>query len=66
MNIKKRENENRLISKFYRHGKNPNIKYKKCKFLINVVGGEGVVSGDNIRKLPHPLKRQNIKNRIKY
>ena len=39
MNIKKRENENRLISKFYRHGKNPNIKYKKCKFLINVVGG---------------------------
>ena len=66
MNFKKRENENRLISKFYGHGKNPNIKYKKCKFLINVVGGEGVVSEDNIRKHPQPFKMIKMRNRIKY
>ena len=54
MNFKKREHENRTISKFLNIEKNPNIKYKKCKFLINVVGGEGGFSEDNIRKLPHP------------
>ena len=55
MNFKKRENENRSISKFLEHRKNPNIKYKKSKFLINVGGGVGVVSEDNIRKLPPPV-----------
>ena len=57
MKFKKRENENRANSKFLNIEKNQNIKYNNCKFLINVVGGEGVVSGDNIRKLPQPLKR---------
>ena len=39
MSFKKSEHENRKISKFLEHGKIPNIKCKKCKFLINVVGG---------------------------
>ena len=54
MNFKKKENENRAISKFSNIEKNQIIKYKKCKFLINVGGGVGVVSEDNIRKLPNP------------
>ena len=66
MNFKKRENENRPISKFSKIVKNPNIKYKKCKFLINLGGGLGVVSGDNIRKLPQPLKMLMKRNGIKY
>ena len=57
MKFKKRENENRSNSKFFNIENNPIIKYKNFKFLINVVGGEGVVSGDNIRKLPQPPKR---------
>ena len=66
MNFKRREHENRSIGKFSNIEKNQIIKYKKYKFLINVGGGLGVVSGDNIRKLPHPLKMLKIKNRIKY
>ena len=56
MNFKKSEHENRKNSKFLEHGKIPNIKNKKCKFLINVVGGWGGFSEDNIKKLPQPLK----------
>ena len=56
MNFKKRENVNRSNTKFLYIEKNPNIKYKKCNFLINVGGGLGVVSEDNIRKLPQPQK----------
>ena len=59
MNFKKRENENRKNSKFSNIEKNQIIKNKKSKFLINVGGGVGVVSGDNIRKLPHPHKISN-------
>ena len=65
MNFKNMEHENRSISKFWNIEKNPIIKYKKCKILINVVGGEGVVSEDNIRKLPQPLKMINIKKQDK-
>ena len=54
MSFKKREHENRPISKFINTEKNPNINNKKCKFLINEGGGLGVVSEDNIRKLPQP------------
>ena len=60
MNFKKREHENRTISKFFKIEKKSFIKYKKCKFLINVGGGLGGVSGDNIRKLPQPLKMSMI------
>ena len=66
MSFKKREHENRPISKFINTEKNHIIKYKKSKFLINVVGGLGVVSEDNIRKLPQPLKMLIKRNRIKY
>lgn len=66
MNFKKREHENHSNSKFSKIEKNPNIKNKKCKFLINEVGGLGVVSEDNIRKLPQPLKMLMRRNRIKY
>ena len=66
MNFKKRENENRKNSKFSNIEKNQIIKNKKSKFLINVGGGVGVVSGDNIRKLPQPLKMLKLRNRIKY
>jgi len=41
MNFKKREHENRSISKFFNIEKNPNIKNKKCKFLINQGGAGG-------------------------
>jgi len=56
MNFKKREHVNRSNSKFLNIEKKRNIKNKKCKFLINEGGGVGVVSEDNIRKLPQPLK----------
>ena len=61
MNFKKREHENRSISKFSNIEKNQILKYKNSKFLINVGGGEGVVSGDNIRKLPPTPK--NVKDK---
>ena len=38
MTFKKREHENRLISKVFNIEKNPNIKIKKYNFLINEVG----------------------------
>ena len=46
MSFKKREHENRPISKFINTEKNHIIKYKKSKFLINEGGGLGVVSED--------------------
>ena len=66
MNFKRRENVNRSISKFFNIVKNQIIKYKKSKFLINVGGGLGVVSEDNIRKHPQPFKMIKMRNRIKY
>ena len=66
MNFKKREHENRSNSKFLNIEKNPIIKYKKSKFLINEGGGLGVVSEDNIRELPQSLKMLMKRNRIKY
>ena len=58
MNFKKKEHENRLISKFFNIEKNPNIKNKKCKFLINDVGVWGwfpkIILG-------HPSPPKNIK-----
>ena len=66
MSFKKREHENRQISKIINIEKNQIIKYKKCKFLINVGGGLGVVSEDNIRKHPQPFKMIKMRNRIKY
>ena len=66
MNFKRRENVNRSISKFFNIVKNQIIKYKKCKNLINVGGGLGGVSEDNIRKHPLPFKMIKMRNRIKY
>ncbi len=54
MNFKKREHENRKISKFFEHGKNPNIKNKKCKFLINDVGGWGDFPKIILENSPNP------------
>ena len=56
MNFKKREHENRLISKFLEHGNNPNIKNKKCKFLINEVGVWGWFPKIILENSPNPQK----------
>ena len=66
MNFKKREHENRSNSKFLEHGKNPNIKYKKCKFLINEVGVWGwfIKRFKNKKKIQSPLK--NFSNSQKF
>ena len=56
MNFKRREHENRSIGKFSNVEKNPNTKYKKCKFLINVVGGWGVFPKIILGNSPTPKK----------
>ena len=54
MEFKKRENENRLSSKYFELGNNPNKKNKKCKFLINVVGGWGGFPEIILENSPNP------------
>ena len=57
MNFKKREHEIRSNSKFLNIENNPNIKNKKCKFIINEVGGWGDFPKIILEKSPNPLKR---------
>ena len=54
MNFKKREHENRSTSKFLNIEKNPIIKNKKCKFLINEVGGWGGFPEIILENSPNP------------
>ena len=56
MNFKKREHENRSISKFSNIGKNPKINNKKSKFLINEVGVWGWFPEIILENSPNPKK----------
>ena len=56
MNFKKREHENRSISKFSNIEINPNINNKKSKFLINEVGGWGGFPKIILENSPNPKK----------
>jgi len=66
MNFKRRENENPSISKFFNIEKNPNIKYKKCKFLINQVGGWGWFPKIILENSPNRKIMLMKRKRIKY